>query len=206
MTPRRLGADLHPYPTNALQTVGLTPSAIATNRAYWHALEKQSLASLAELAKRDADGMPLRSYDAVRVADYYSQVLDYWGVELQKSASALKLPLLLNDANDQFAEAFRLNPMNYVARLNQQFNAHLRGAPPPAGVIVSSSELASHMGSWEDAFNLQGPADAPDLDIRIGVYLCQPQHSAAGRSLVPALSGTGAQRHRGRTGTGQNLR
>ncbi len=170
MTPRRLGADLHPYPTNALQTVGLTPSAIATNQAYWHALEKQSLASLAELAKRDADGMPLRSYDAVRVADYYSQVLDYWGVELQKSASALKLPLLLNDANDQFAEAFRLNPMNYVARLNQQFNAHLRGAPPPAGVIVSSSELASHMGSWEDAFNLQGPADAPDLDIRIGVY------------------------------------
>jgi tetratricopeptide (TPR) repeat protein len=170
MTPRRLGADLHPYPTNALQTVGLTPAAITTNQAYWHALEKQSLPSLMELAKRDADGFPLRSYDAVRVADYYSQALDYWGVELQKSATALKLPLLLNDANDQFAAAFRLNPMNYVARINQQFNAHLRGAPPPAGTLISSPELASHVGSWEDAFNFDGPADVPDLDIRIGVF------------------------------------
>jgi hypothetical protein len=96
---------LHPYPTNALQTLGLTPPAIATNQAYWHTLEKQSLPALAELAKRDAEGFPLRSDDAVRVADYYSQALDYWGVELQKSATALKLPLLLNDANDQFAEA-----------------------------------------------------------------------------------------------------
>ena len=170
MTPRRLGADLHPYPTNALQTVGLTAAAVATNQAYWHTLEKQTLPALAELAKRDAEGFPLRSDDAVRVANYYSQALDYWGVELQKSATALKMPLLLNDANDQFAEAFLLNPRNYVARLNQQFNAHLRGAPPPAGVILSSGDLASHVASWEDAFNLDGPVDAPDLDIRIGVY------------------------------------
>jgi tetratricopeptide (TPR) repeat protein len=60
--------------------------------------------------------------------------------------------------------------MNYVARLNQQFNAHLRGAPPPAGVLLSSGDLASRVTSWDDAFDLYGPVDVPDLDIRIGVY------------------------------------
>ncbi len=171
MTPHRLGADLHPCPTNALLTLGLTPAEITTNQAYWHRLEKEALPALLDLAKRDADGLPKRSADAVRIANYYSQMLDYWGAALQLAATELKLPLLLNDAGDQFAQAFRLNPLNYVARLNQQFNAHLRGAPPPPGVIISSPELAARVRSWEDTYNLDGPADVPDLDIQIGRYL-----------------------------------
>jgi tetratricopeptide (TPR) repeat protein len=170
MTPHRLGGDVHPYPTNALATLGLTPAQIATNQAYWHKLEKESLAGLLELAKRGPDGLPKRSADAVRIANYYSQMLDYWGTELQKAGTELKLPLLLNDAGDQFAEAFRLNPLNYVARLNQQFNAHLRGLPPPPGLLISSPELADQVTSWEATYNLDGPADVPDLDIRIGTF------------------------------------
>ncbi len=170
MVPRRLGGDLHPCPTNLLETLVLTPAAIATNQAYWHTLENQSLGRLQEMAGRNADALPARSEDAVRIANYYSQMLDYWGTELQKSGTELKLPLLLNDAGDQFAEAVRLNPFNLMARVNRQFNAHLRGAPPPAGTLISSTNLADRVGSWEDAFNADGPADVPDLDLRIGVF------------------------------------
>jgi tetratricopeptide (TPR) repeat protein len=170
MTPHRLGADLHPYPSNMLASLVLTPAEIATNQAYWHTLEKQSLRGLQEMAGRNADGLPARSEDALRIANYYSQMLDYWGTELQKSGTELKLPLLLNDAGDQFAEAFRLNPYNYMARINRQFNADLRKAPPPAGAPISSTDLADHVRSWEDTYNVDGPADVPDLDIRIGEF------------------------------------
>jgi len=122
------------------------------------------------MAGRNADGLPARSADALRIANYYSQILDYWGTELQKSGTELKLPLLLNDAGDQFAEAFRLNPYNYMARINRQFNAHLRGAPPPAGALLSSPDLADRVGSWEDTYNVDGPTDVPDLEIRIGEF------------------------------------
>jgi thioredoxin-like negative regulator of GroEL len=169
MTPRRLGGDLHPYQTNTMAMRMLTTNEIAANQAYWHSLEKESLARLAELAQRNADGGPKRSADAVRVAIYYSQALDYWGTELQKAGTFLKLPPLLKDANDQFAEALRLNPDNVMAHINQQFNAHLRGVTPP-GPIISTAELAAQVSSWETVFNLDGPADVPDLDIQIGRF------------------------------------
>jgi predicted Zn-dependent protease len=170
MTPHRLGGDLHPYPSNALATLVLTPAEIATNQAYWHTLEKESLASLPELAKRSAD--------ARRIANHYSQILDYWGTEQQKAATELKLPPLLkdamlNDANDQFAEAFRLNSNNMVARANQQYNAHLRGMPPASALLGSSDVAAQFYNHWDIALNLYGPADVPDLDIQIGRYFAE---------------------------------
>ncbi len=165
MTPRRMGGDLHPCPTNTPAAPGPTPAEIAANQAWWRALEKGSLASLPELANRSAD--------ARRVANYYSQLLDNWGVELQQAATVRNLPLLLNDANDQFAEALRLNPDNFMARANQQFNAHLRGAPPPGPPVSLSSVAAQFHNRWDVALSLYGPADAPELDIQIGRYFAE---------------------------------
>ena len=170
MAPRRLGGDLHPYPTNVLAALVLTPAEIAANQAYWHALEKESLAALPELAKRSAD--------ARRIANYYSQILDTWGTELQKTATELKLapPLkdaMLQDANDQFAEALQLDTNNIVARLNQQYNAHLRGVPP-AGVLIGTDDATAQVHNhWDAALNLYGPADVPGLDIQIGRYFAE---------------------------------
>jgi tetratricopeptide (TPR) repeat protein len=162
MTPQRLGGDLHPYPTNVLDTLGLSEAAIVTNQSYWRSQEQGLLAALPELAKRNTD--------ARRIAGYYSQMLDYWGTELQKTATRRKLPLLLDDANTQFAEAIRLNPNNLLARANQQYNAHLRGAPP-AGALLATSEVAAQFyNRWDLALSLYGPADVPDLDIQIGRY------------------------------------
>jgi tetratricopeptide (TPR) repeat protein len=190
MTPHRLGGYLHPYPTNVLETLALSPGGTATNQAYWRSLEKDALASLPELAK----GSP----DARRIAGFYSQMLDYWGVELQKTATRRKLPLLLEDANVQFAEALRLNPNNVVARANQQFNARLRGVPP-AGLVNAISNAAARLNNhWATALDLDGPADVPDLDIQIGRYFAQrgTYHQAAPyfqRSLELAANNPAAE-------------
>jgi tetratricopeptide (TPR) repeat protein len=164
MSPRRFGGDLHPCPTNFLATLALTPAEIAANQAWWLALGKQSLASLPELANK--------SPDARRVANIYSQLLDNWGVELQKTAAARNLPLL-DDAGAQFAEALRLNPDNVIARANQQFNARLRGVPSPAPPISSSAVAAYFHNRWDIALNFYGPADTPDLDLQIGRYFAR---------------------------------
>ncbi|HZM06637.1 MAG TPA: tetratricopeptide repeat protein [Candidatus Saccharimonadales bacterium] len=167
MTPRRLGGDVHPYPGNVLATIVLTPAEIATNQVYWHAVENGALASLPGLARTNADAM--------RIAGYYSQILDYWGTELQKTATEVKLPpslkaAMLKDAGDQFGEALQLNPGNVMARANQQYNAHLRGAPP-AGPLVNASDVGAQFNNrWDLALNVYGPGDTPDLDIQIGRY------------------------------------
>jgi len=167
LMPRRLGADVLPAPTNVLTTLVLKPAEITTNQAYWLAQEKGSLAKLPELAKT--------SVDAMRVAAYYSQLLDYWGTEMQKSATKTKLlgserEAMLKDAHEQFEQALRLNPGNFMARLNQQFNARLCGAPPAGTLVGSSNVIASFHNRWELALNLYGPADVPDLDVQIGRY------------------------------------
>jgi tetratricopeptide (TPR) repeat protein len=161
MVPHRLGGFLYPYPADTLLEVGLPLVEIATNQAYWKALEQRSLASLPELAKTNAD--------ALRIATYYSQTLDYWGTELQKAGTGLKNTNLLDDASSQFAEAIRLNPDNVVARINQQYNAHLRGVAP-TGRLLNSSDLAAEVKNWDSVYNTFGPADEPYLDIQIGQY------------------------------------
>jgi tetratricopeptide (TPR) repeat protein len=165
MTPHRLGGYLHLYPTNVLETLALSAGAIATNQAYWHTLEKESLASLPKLAKGSAD--------ARQIAGYYSQILDYWGTELQKIGMRRKLPELVEDANNQFVEAVRLNPNNVLARANQQYNAHLRAAPPLGPLVAVSDVAAQFYNRWDLALNADGPADVPDLDIQIGRYFAQ---------------------------------
>ena len=165
LTPHRLGGYLHPYPTNVLETLALSTPAIATNQEYWHTMEKESVATLPKLAKGNAD--------ARRVAGYYSQILDYWGAELQKTGTRRKLPLLVNDANAQFVEAIRLNPNNLLARANQQYSARLCGMPP-ASPLIPVSDLAVHFNDrWDLALSMFGPADEPDLDIQIGRYFAQ---------------------------------
>jgi len=128
-------------------------------------MERERLATLAKLAKGNAD--------ARRVAGYYSQILDYWGTELQKAGTRRKLPLLVRDANAQFVEAIRLNPNNLLARANQQYNAHLCGVPP-VGPLIGVSDVAVHFNDrWDMALSMYGPADEPDLDIQMGRYFAQ---------------------------------
>jgi tetratricopeptide (TPR) repeat protein len=165
MTPDRVGVYLHPYPTNVGDTLGLSAAAIAGNQVYWHRLENEALALLPELARSNVD--------ARRVAAYYSQTVNFWGTELQKTGTRRKLPALLNDANEQFAVAIRLNPNNVAARVNRQYNARLRGAAPEGQLIASSDIATQFQNHWDIALNQFGPLDVPDLDAQIGLYYAQ---------------------------------
>jgi tetratricopeptide (TPR) repeat protein len=161
LMPRGLGGDLKPYLTNALQMPIPSPEEIARNQQFFSSLAKGALVSLPDLAKR--------SQEALRVAMYYSASLNYWGAELQKAGTQQPHnPALLKDAGDQFAKALELNPDNLIARINLQFNASLRGLPPPPGQILNSSGLAARVNNWSAWLNLFGPADEPDLDLQIG--------------------------------------
>ncbi len=165
MTPHGLGVVLHPSPTHLLETLSLSPGALATNQNYWHVMENGPLGSLAEVAGT--------SSDARRVAGYYSQTLNYWGTELQKAGMHRKDAGLLEDANAQFVEAIVLNPTNLVARANQQFNAGLLGLRPVGPPGASSNAVAEWDGRWDQALRVCGPADEPSLNIRIGRHLAQ---------------------------------
>jgi len=170
MVPRGLGGDIHPYPSNELETLVLTKPGIATNQAFYRDLTKTALDPLLDqLKKRNAKPVTAGIYnsDAVRVGAYYSQSLDYWGAELQTYATVHKEHEYLADAGDQFAAAMALNPGNRVAPLNLQYNLFLRGLPHPAP-LVSSSELANGINSWEAAYNDWGPVEVPDLYVQVG--------------------------------------
>ena len=162
MTPHEMGVVLHPNSSNLLDNVSLSTGALTTNQNYWLTLEHGSLNSLIASGKTSAD--------ARRVAEYYSQTLDYWGAELQKAGTRRKLPALVEDADGQFIEAVVLNPGNFMARANQQFNAALSGGRPiePPGAV--SNAVSRWDGRWDQALRVCGPADVPALDIQIGRF------------------------------------
>jgi tetratricopeptide (TPR) repeat protein len=143
----------------------LSAGALTTNQDYWLTPEHGSLKSLI------ASNQP--GVEARRVAEYYSQALDYWGTELQKAGLRRKLPALVEQANGQFIEAVVLNPANFIARANQQINAAMRGGrrigPPGAG----SNAVTQWEGRWDQALRVCGPADEPQLDIQIGRFWAQ---------------------------------
>jgi tetratricopeptide (TPR) repeat protein len=169
MVPRGLGGDIQPYTTisNAVLVQVMNPGEIRTNQAFWRAAKAEVLAPLTNAAKL--------SSDASRLAVFYSQDLNDWGVELQKSGTIFKDTNMLRDAGDQFADALLLNPQNFLARFNMQYNARLRGLPPPpaAGQMVSAEELSSRVGNWLPLLNTDGLPDEPDLDLKIGRQMAQ---------------------------------
>ncbi|HEY3857750.1 MAG TPA: tetratricopeptide repeat protein [Verrucomicrobiae bacterium] len=170
LTQNRIGEDLHPNPNNALSTVVLKPADIARNQEYWRSLENGALSGLPDLIGK--------STDARRIASYYSESINAWGVQLQKAATELKIDpqlktTLLADANDQFAEAYRLNTNNILARANQQFNARLRGAAiegSPIDIPDLGARLYYH---WEIALDGYGPPDVPELNLKVGQYFAE---------------------------------
>jgi tetratricopeptide (TPR) repeat protein len=170
MVPRGLGGDIHPYPSNELETLVLTRPGIATNQLFFRNLKKEALDPLLDqLKERNAnpETAPIYNSDAVKVGAYYSQALDYWGAELQTYAAVHKESNYLADAGDQFAVAIALNPDNLVAPVNQQYNLFLRGLPHPPPPH-DATDLANRISSWETAYNDWGPVEVPDLYIQVG--------------------------------------
>ncbi len=159
LRPRGLVYELKPFTTNMTQPPLVTDAEIQANQAFWAKLENGPLKNLPELAKLDPD--------AEAVSTDYAVGLDYWGTELQKANH-------LKEAHAQFAEAVRLNPHNFVAAINLEYNDRLqKGDPRPVDSREVFFKGLYFYHGLIPLLRLNGPADEPGLDLQLGVVLAQ---------------------------------
>jgi tetratricopeptide (TPR) repeat protein len=159
LKPRGLVYELKPYSTNMTQPPLVTDAEIKGNQAFWANLERTNgpLQTLPELATLDED--------AAAASVDYAVALDYWGTELQKADHP-------KEAHHHFAEAVRLNPYNFIAAINLEYNERLqKGDYRP---IESAGALQKAMSIYRGlvpVLRRNGPADEPGLDLQLGQAL-----------------------------------
>jgi tetratricopeptide (TPR) repeat protein len=152
--PHGLVYQLLPYPKDVLPPPNPSAEEIKFNQDVWTKLESGTLAGLPERAKLDPD------VNALCVD--YSVALDFWGVELQRAGH-------LVEAGAQFAEAAALNPYNFVAELNEEYNHQLQKndhRPLDTGDLIYKA-LSYYRGILP-LFKLNGPGDEPNLVLEFG--------------------------------------
>jgi tetratricopeptide (TPR) repeat protein len=136
-----------------------TEEEIKNVQAFWAKLENGPLQPLPELAKLDLD--------ADAVCGDYGVALDYWGTELQKASH-------LKEAGGQFAEALRLNPNNFTASVNREYNEHLqKGDKKPIDSTDAFKRALSSNRGLGPLLRRNGPVDEPELDLEVGEALAQ---------------------------------
>jgi tetratricopeptide (TPR) repeat protein len=159
LKPRGLVYELKPYNTNMSQPPLVTDAEIQANQAFWTKLENGALKKLPELAKLNSD--------AEAVSTDYAVGLNYWGTELQKANH-------LKEAHDQFAEAVRLNPHNFIATINLEYNEHLqKGDHRPMDATETFYKGLYYYHGLTPLLRLNGPADEPGLDLELGKVMAQ---------------------------------
>jgi tetratricopeptide (TPR) repeat protein len=167
LKPRGLVYELKPYTTNMTQPPLVTDAEIKGNEAFWANLER-SLQTLPALAKLDVNA------EAVSVD--YAVAMDYWGTELQKANH-------LQEAHHQFAEAVHLNPDNFIAAINLEYNERLqKGDHRPVDSTDALEKAMSLYRGLVPVLRQNGPADEPGLDLQIGEAM------AFGRNLGQAAN------------------
>jgi tetratricopeptide (TPR) repeat protein len=162
MKPHGLVYELQNFTNTAARAPLPSQNEIAANQAFWTRLENGPLQSLPDLARTDGT--------AQAVAADYSVALDYWGVDLQRANR-------LREANASFAEAVRVKPDNFMARINLEYNSHLqKGDRRP----INSAEILHRAlrlyGSLVRTLIFNGPMDEPDLDLPLGQALAESKN------------------------------
>ncbi len=154
LKPHGLVYQLQPYSKDAIEPPLPTSEEIKENQDIWAKLEQKSLVALPSLAKLDPD--------AELTGVSYSVGLDFWGVDLQKAGH-------LKEANAQFAEAARINPQNFIAKINRDYNERLQKndhRPIDSGDLIYKA-INLYRG-MVPILKFNGPVDEPDMDLVFG--------------------------------------
>jgi tetratricopeptide (TPR) repeat protein len=168
MKPHGVVYELRIFTNNAAQTPLPSEAEIAANEAFWSRMEAGPLQGLPELAKLDGS--------AQAVATDYAVALDYWGTDLQRANH-------LKQANADFAEAVRLNPDNFIAKINLEYNNRLqKGDHRPIDSTGVLNKALSLYRSLVPILKLNGPMDEPELNLQFG------QLFAVGRNFRQAAA------------------
>lgn len=159
LKPHGLVYDIQPYPKNVIQPPPPSPQDVAENEAIWARLEKGQLPGLSVLAKLDPD--------TANVAVNYSVGLDVWGVMLQKAN-------YLKQAGAQFAEAVKIDPQNYLAKVNAAYNERLQKNDHRP--LNTEDQLYRALVAYRGLVPLlkfNGPPDEPDVNLKFGELMAE---------------------------------
>jgi len=148
------GGGLKPYRPGELDAPVPTEQEIAANAAFWKKAQGDFL--------EDAIKYRNISEDAREVAKASSCSANAWGVELQRLNR-------MKEAEAMFKQALDLNPENYMAKANLQFNGRLRERNLQfADNLALIRDALRLERSWQGILKSEGPADEPDLMMRYG--------------------------------------
>jgi tetratricopeptide (TPR) repeat protein len=173
------------FPTNSWMPTPPAPEVLAENRKFWNEvsddLEFVIHASHSPIDPYPAQlGRQVEQYAhlsretnqfAAALAGYYSRDLNYWGVELAKSAPSEDTNTW-REAGKCFDVAQRLDPDNRSAKINLDFNQSILAGNPPAYKKLSDfDEALGGYSVWYNAINSGGPLDEPNFCRAFGVIL-----------------------------------
>ena len=130
----------------------------------------------------------------------YSVALDYWGVDLQRANH-------LKEAQNMFAEAVRINPDNFIAKINLQYNDALQKGDhrPIDSAELFEKALFKYRG-LVGVLKLNGPPDEPDAILQVGEFMAQSGNLRQAATLFTRRLELLPNDPRGGIGHGQNLR
>jgi len=178
--PHGLAYQLHPLPTDTLLPPLPDKNQTAANEAFWARVEAQAFPSIERAVTPPDPNAPqnfgqrllnrfhvLREQNpnAIIAGIYYSRSLNYWGVQLQHASN-------FATAAACFARAKAVNPDNFVAQINLDFNENLRaGKTVPLDLSKTTTDQFGKFHSWQEVLNANGPFDEPSFCLVAGVNL-----------------------------------
>jgi tetratricopeptide (TPR) repeat protein len=154
---------------------------VSNNIVFWQTFEKRQLldlvakinpptpphnASLVQGFLNTLYFWPEADPESLKAGAYYANVLNDWGVELQKEGR-------LSAAGKYFAEALLLNPQNAAARINQNYYADLRAHRPYNW--LTPAETAANLGVYRDWRHVtqDGLVDDPNFCYMLGSFMSE---------------------------------
>ncbi|HZR20366.1 MAG TPA: tetratricopeptide repeat protein, partial [Verrucomicrobiae bacterium] len=180
---------LDAYPTNAVLVPQPSAAVISENEDFWTRADGTALrpvsAAIAAAKPPSQLGFMDRlaqtahlavetNRDALILGTFYSQGLNFWGVQMQRENQ-------LGSAATHFSRALELNPDNVVAEVNLECNRKLQAGQKTT--VQISKDLEDRFGhrTWDQIMRENGPFDEPTFCYAQGSALLQGgnQHQAA---------------------------
>jgi tetratricopeptide (TPR) repeat protein len=177
------------YPTNSVLAPGPGADVIAENEAFWSKADERAMRQVDSAMPAGTpperpgflDNLAARAHlvietnrDAAILGTFYSQGLNFWGVQLQRQK-------MLPQAAAHFTRALELNPQNVVAELNLECNRNLQAGKKTTAQISKQVEERFGHRTWDQIMRENGPFDEPTFCFAQGTAFLQGnnQHQAA---------------------------
>jgi tetratricopeptide (TPR) repeat protein len=191
--PHGLACKLKTLSNDTLLPPSPDKNQIAENKAFWARVETQAFAPIKRAVtppdpnaprswgERELDRFHVpreQNQNAILAGTFYSRSLNFWGVQLQRAGD-------LTNAAVYFAMAKEVNPDNFVAQINLQFNQSLRaGKSVPLDLSKTASDQFGKYRDWNPALNANGPFDEPSFCFVEGLNLAA-QNGFFRQAVVP---------------------